>query len=160
MKESKKLKKSLCPFSKDCFRIFTAEAQRRKEIYNILCVFAFLRFNSHLKFCILKLMQNRIEIFKQMLEAEPENTMVMFGLAKEYEKLGQSSEVIALLETYLANADDEGNAYGMLAKAYEQNGEREKAMEIYRKGIEVSNAHGHPSMANDYQMTLDLDYAD
>jgi len=105
-------------------------------------------------------MQNRIEVFKQMLETEPENTMVMFGLAKEYEKLGQTDEVIALLENYLANADDEGNAYGMLAKAYQKNGEREKARAAYEKGIEISNAHGHPSMANDYQMTLDLDYAD
>ncbi len=105
-------------------------------------------------------MQNRIEVFKQMLEAEPTNTMVMFGLAKEYEKLGQMSEVIALLESYIAQADDEGNAYGMLAKAYEQNGEREKAKSTYEKGIAISNAHGHPSMASDYQMTLDSDYAE
>ena len=105
-------------------------------------------------------MQNRIEVFKQMLAQEPENTLVMFGLAKEYEKLNQHEEVIALLENYLANADDEGNAYGMLAKAYEQTGNREKAIAAYKKGIEVSNAHGHPSMAGDYQMTLDMDYAD
>lgn len=105
-------------------------------------------------------MQNRIEVFKQMLEADPENTMVMFGLAKEYEKLGETKEVINLLENYLAKADDEGNAYGMLATAYDQNGEREKAIETYQKGIEVSLAHGHPSMANDYRMTLDLDFAD
>jgi len=105
-------------------------------------------------------MTDRIEVFKQMLEVEPTNTMVMFGLAKEYEKLGQTAEVIALLESYIAQADDEGNAYGMLAKAYEQNGKRERAKATYEKGIEVSNAHGHPSMANDYQMTLDLDYSD
>ena len=86
--------------------------------------------------------------------------MVMFGLAKEYEKLGQNGEVITLLENYLSQADDEGNAYGMLAKAYEQNGEREKAKSTYEKGIEVSLAHGHPSMASDYQMTLDLDYSE
>lgn len=105
-------------------------------------------------------MQNRIEVFKQMLEADPNNTMVMFGLAKEYEKLGQTAEIIDLLEKYIAQADDEGNAYGMLAKAYEQTGNREKAVETYQKGIEVSLAHGHPSMANDYRMTLDLDFAD
>jgi len=105
-------------------------------------------------------MMDRIEVFKQMLDAEPTNTMVMFGLAKEYEKLGRSDEVITLLEKYLERADDEGNAYGMLAKAYEQSGEREKAKATYEKGIAVSNAHGHPSMASDYQMTLDLDYAD
>ena len=105
-------------------------------------------------------MTNRIEVFKQMLEVEPTNTMVMFGLAKEYEKLGRTSEVIALLESYIAKAEDEGNAYGMLAKAYEQNGEREQAKATYEKGIEVAGAHGHPSMASDYQMTLDLDYSD
>lgn len=105
-------------------------------------------------------MQNRIDVFKQMLESDPENSMVMFGLAKEYEKLGQTGEVISLLENYLAKADDEGNAYGMLAKAYEQSGDREKAIETYRKGIEVSMAHGHPSMANEYRMTLDMDFAD
>ena len=69
-------------------------------------------------------MQNRIEVFKQMLEADPENTMVMFGLAKEYEKVDQTEKLIAILEKYLAMADDEGNAYGMLAKAYEKSGDR------------------------------------
>ncbi len=105
-------------------------------------------------------MQNRIEVFKQMLETEPDNSMVMFGLAKEYEKLGETGEVIKLLENYLAGADDEGNAYGMLARAYEQMGERQKAIQTYEKGIEISLAHGHPSMANDYRMTLDLDFRD
>ena len=105
-------------------------------------------------------MQDRIEVFRQMLEAEPDNTMVMFGLAKEYEKLGQHGEVINLLEGYLAKADDEGNAYGVLANAYALSGNREKAIETYRRGIDVSMAHGHPSMANEYKMTLDLDYSD
>ena len=95
-----------------------------------------------------------------MLDTDPENTMVMFGLAKEYEKLGQHDEVITLLETYLARSDDEGNAYGVLANAYAQAGNREKAAEIYKKGIDVSMAHGHPSMANEYKMTLDLDFSD
>lgn len=105
-------------------------------------------------------MQDRIEVFRQMLEAEPDNTMVMFGLAKEYEKLGRHAEVIALLENYLASADDEGNAYGVLANAYALSGERDRAAETYRKGIDVSMAHGHPSMANEYRMTLDLGFAD
>jgi predicted Zn-dependent protease len=103
-------------------------------------------------------MENRIEVFREMLGSDPENTMVMFGLAKEYEKVGDHHAMIELLEKYLAKADDEGNAYGMLAKAYEITGHREKAIETYRKGIDVSMAHGHPSMANEYRMTLDLDF--
>jgi len=105
-------------------------------------------------------MQSRIEVFRQMLESEPDNTMVMFGLAKEYEKLGEHKQVIDTLEQYLAKAEDEGNAYGTLAMAYAQTGDREKAIETLKKGIEVSLAHGHPSMANEYKMTLDLDYGE
>lgn len=105
-------------------------------------------------------MQSRIEIFGQMLEADPDNTMVMFGLAKEYEKIGDYQKVIEILEQYLAKADDEGNAYGTLATAYTQTGDREKAIQTLKKGIDVSLAHGHPSMANEYKMTLDLDYSD
>ena len=105
-------------------------------------------------------MQNRIEVFKQMFASDADNTMVLFGLANEYQKIGDWENAIATLETYLSKADDEGNAYGMLAKAYEQTGMRDKAKTIYEKGIEVSMAHGHPTMANDYRMTLDSDYSD
>ena len=103
---------------------------------------------------------DRIEVFQQMLAADPSNTMVMFGLAKEYEKLGRHTDVIKVLEDYLSHADDEGNAYGTLANAYALSGDRDKAIEIYKKGIDVSMAHGHPSMANEYRMTLDLDFAE
>lgn len=103
-------------------------------------------------------MQNRIEVFEQMLAADPSNSMVMFGLAKEYEKTGEHRKVIELIERYLETADDEGNAYGTLARAYERAGDREKARAAFEKGAEVSTAHGHPSMANDYRMTLDLEY--
>ncbi|MGI8639250.1 MAG: tetratricopeptide repeat protein [Pyrinomonadaceae bacterium] len=105
-------------------------------------------------------MTNRIEVFKQMSESDPNNTMVLFGLANEYLKAENYAEAISALEDYLSKADDEGAAYGMLAKAYEKIGEREKAKSAYEKGIEVSNAHGHPSMASEYRMTLDLDYAE
>lgn len=105
-------------------------------------------------------MTDRIEVFEQMLAADPSNTMVMFGLAKEYEKQNRYEDVIRVLEDYLAKADDEGNAFGTLAQAYEKMGNREKAVETYKKGIDVSVAHGHPSMANEYRMTLDLDYSD
>lgn len=105
-------------------------------------------------------MSNRIEVFKQMLESDPNNTMVLFGLANEYQKLNDWQKTIETLEEYLNKADDEGAAYGMLAKAYEELGDSEKAKATYEKGIQVSLAHGHPTMANDYQQTLEFDYAD
>ncbi len=95
-----------------------------------------------------------------MLEVDPANTVVLFGLANEYQKAEDWHKTIETLEDYLTKADDEGAAYGMLAKAYERIGQLEEAKKIYEKGVEVSDAHGHPTMAQDYRMTLDTDYAD
>ena len=101
---------------------------------------------------------SRIEIFKQILETDPGNSNVLFGLAKEYEKAGLDEDLIETLNNYLASSDDEGNAYGMLASAYEKTGNREKAREVYQRGIEAALAHGHPSMAEEYRMTLSSEY--
>jgi len=103
---------------------------------------------------------SRIETFKQMLESDPENVLVRFGLANEYLKAERYEEAIAALNDYLQRSDDEGAAFGMLARAYEQMGEREKAREAYLRGIEAAQLHSHPSMAEDYRMTLETDYAD
>ncbi|HYY42795.1 MAG TPA: hypothetical protein VE775_08705, partial [Pyrinomonadaceae bacterium] len=94
---------------------------------------------------------SRIEVFEQMLASDPDNTMVMFGLAKEYEKLARHADVVALLNDYLKRANDEGNAYGMLANAYLKTGNRDAARRAYERGAEVALAHGHPSMAQDYK---------
>jgi predicted Zn-dependent protease len=103
---------------------------------------------------------SRIDVFRMMLVGDPENTAVMFGLAKEYEKAGRFGEMIEVLTEYLMRADDEGNAYGMLASAYLKDGNREAARRAYERGIEVANAHGHPSMAEDYRMSLETDFED
>lgn len=98
---------------------------------------------------------SRIDIFKQMLVSDPINSSILFGLAKEYEKTGQTAEMIETLERYLAISDDEGNAFGMLARAYETSGQREKAKETYQRGIEAAIAHGHPSMAEEYRSIVE-----
>lgn len=103
---------------------------------------------------------SRIDIFKQILETDPENNDVLFGLAKEYEKSGDYDQLIGILTRYLETADDEGNAYGMLARAYEKKGERARAKETYERGIAAALAHGHPGMAEEFRMTLASEYED
>jgi len=105
-------------------------------------------------------MTSRIEIFRLMLESDPDNTAVLFGLAKEYEKEGRFDDVIETLTEYLQRADDEGNAYGMLASAYLKTGRRDAARRAYERGAEVALAHGHPSMAEDYRFALESEFED
>lgn len=101
---------------------------------------------------------SRIDIFKQMLVNDPSNSSILFGLAKEYEKTGQTAEMIETLERYLAISDDEGNAFGMLARAYEKAEQRDQARQTYQRGVDAAAKHGHPSMAEDYREILASDY--
>jgi tetratricopeptide (TPR) repeat protein len=101
---------------------------------------------------------SRIDIFKQMLVSDPINSSILFGLAKEYEKAGETQGLIETLERYLAISDDEGNAFGMLARAYEKANQRDKAKESYQRGIEAAATHGHPSMAEEYREILESEF--
>ena len=103
---------------------------------------------------------SRIDIFRMMLEGDPDNTAVMFGLAKEYEKAGRFDEMVEVLADYLLRADDEGNAYGMLAAAHLRLGNRAAARRAYERGAEVAQAHGHPSMAQDYRSAVETEFED
>ena len=102
---------------------------------------------------------SRIEVFEQMLTGDPANTMVLFGLAKEYEKAGNDAKLIETLEKYLAAADDEGNAYGMLARAFERTSQTERARAAYQRGVDVATAHGHPGMAVEYKAILESEFS-
>lgn len=96
----------------------------------------------------------RIELFKKMVAADPDNTNVRFGLANELFKLERFEEAANELQTYLNQADDQGNAYGKLAQAFDRLGRIEEARAAYQQGIAAANRHGHPGMAQDFEMAL------
>lgn len=96
----------------------------------------------------------RIELFKKMIAADPNNSAVRFGLANELLKLERFEEAASELQTYLSQSDDQGNAYGKLAQALERLGKIDEARAAYQQGIATANRHGHPGMAQDFEMAL------
>ena len=98
--------------------------------------------------------ETRIEIFRKMLNDDPNNTTVRFGLANELLKLERFEEAVDELKTYLSQADDQGNAYGKLAQALEGLGRIDEARAAYEQGAAAANKHGHPGMAQDFEMAL------
>jgi predicted Zn-dependent protease len=98
--------------------------------------------------------EGRIELFKKMLDDDPKNTVVRFGLANELLKLARFEEAVAELRTYLSEADDQGAAYGKLAQALERLGLLDEARAAYQQGIAAANRHGHPGMAEEFEMAL------
>ncbi len=96
-----------------------------------------------------------------MVESEPDNTMVRYGLANELLKAERFAEAAQEFEEYLKRTDDEGAGYGMLARCYEKLDQRDKARQALERGIKAAETHGHAhTMAQDYRVTLETDYAD
>lgn len=99
--------------------------------------------------------EQRIDALRRMVEKRPDDVRARFGLAAEYERLGRWEDVVRELEAYLALAQDEGNAWGRLGRALRELGRDEQARAAYAKGIDAANRHGHPSMAAEFEETLD-----
>lgn len=97
----------------------------------------------------------RIENLRRMLEKHPDDPRLRFGLALELEKAGRWEEAAEELRRYLAMADDEGNAWGRLGAALRHLGRDEEARGAYRQGIAAALRHHHPSMAAEFEETLE-----
>lgn len=86
--------------------------------------------------------QSRIDIFRQMAEAQPDDAMIWYGLGSEYVKLEQWSEAVEALRNVLRINPDYTAAYQMLGSAHASLGEREDARRIWTEGVETANRTG------------------
>jgi predicted Zn-dependent protease len=98
---------------------------------------------------------DRIESLRKMLARNPGDARIRFGLALEYEKAGSWPEMVAELRTYLDATEDQGNAWGRLARALQHLGRADEARDAYRRGIEAAYRHGHPGMAAEFEEALE-----
>jgi len=84
---------------------------------------------------------SRIEIFEQMLIADPANGPVLFGLAKEYEKAAD------LTDRDLERANQKARA----ARAYSTAGDTAKSRTIW---AELASSSKNPSVAAEAKVRL------
>lgn len=97
----------------------------------------------------------RIQALRSMLERNPNDPRAHFGLATEYEKLELWDAAVEELQQYLALAEDQGNAWGRLGKAFRKAGRDAEAREAYQRGVQAAKTHGHPSMAAEFEEMLE-----
>lgn len=100
-------------------------------------------------------MSTRIEALERMLERRPDDGRLRFGLALEYQKAGRLGEAVRELRAYLESSEDEGNAWGRLGALLRASGDEEGARDAYRRGIQAAHRHGHPTMAAEFEQTLE-----
>lgn len=97
---------------------------------------------------------DRTAALRRMLERRPDDSRLRYGLAVELLNDGNLEEGVRLLRTYLDGADDEGNGWGRLGEALRALGRDDEAREAYRRGARAARAHGHPTMAEEFESVL------
>lgn len=99
-------------------------------------------------------MSDRAAALEHMLARRPDDVRLRFGLALEYLRDDRLEEAVRELQQYLAAATDEGNAWGRLGDALRRLGRDAEARAAYERGVGVAEAHGHPSMAEEFREVL------
>ncbi len=99
---------------------------------------------------------SRIEQLKTLIQKDPSNPLGRYGLANELFKAELYEDTIVEINEYLKLKEDEGAVYRMLAECYVKLGNIEKAKESYSKGVEAANRHGHPSMAEEFEESIEF----
>ena len=85
---------------------------------------------------------NRIEQFRKMAEADPENELGHFSLAKAYMEKGLHDEATASLTRVIELNANMSKAYQMLGEAYDKLDRRQDAIEWMSKGLQVADKQG------------------
>jgi predicted Zn-dependent protease len=86
--------------------------------------------------------QSRIDIFRQMASASPDDAMIWYGLGSEYVKVENWEEAVMALRNVVRINPDYTAAYQMLGTALMSQGEREEARRTWTSGIEAAGRTG------------------
>jgi uncharacterized protein HemY len=98
---------------------------------------------------------SRIEALTRLLQANPGDATAHYMLGHEYCKAGMYREAAEAMGQYLAQADDEGAAYRILAEALLRLERSEDAKQAYRAGLAAATRHGHAPLIAEYTAALE-----
>jgi tetratricopeptide (TPR) repeat protein len=99
---------------------------------------------------------NRLEILKQMVGQDPNNTFARYGLAMEYANSGNLNEAIAEFQALLQRDENYCAAYYHGGQALEKLGQVEEARVLYEKGIEACTRKGDLHTRSEIEAALNL----
>lgn len=101
-------------------------------------------------------MLSRIDHIQKMLADEPNDPFLRYALALELARDKQLTKAIEQVEKLIQDQEQYLPAYYQLGKWYEQAGNHTKAVETFRKGIEIAHEQGNHKTLNELQEALFL----
>ena len=87
-------------------------------------------------------MSERLEKLQRMLEREPDDPFLLYGIALEHKKLGDSEKAIEFLDRTIARDAGCCYAYHQKGLVYESAGDVESAKRAYRAGVAAAEKKG------------------
>ena len=85
---------------------------------------------------------SRAEMFRKLLEKDPENPMILFSLGNELFKEGEYAEARTHLRRAIENKPDYSVAYRTLGRAHFELHEAAEARRVFTEGREVAEKNG------------------
>ena len=95
-----------------------------------------------------------IKALQKLLDQGQDNLLLRFGLGQALLKDKQLTEAITHLEKALEFDPAHSASLKLLGKAYATNGDSDKAIEIYTKGIEQAEQKGDIQAAKEMKVFL------
>ena len=86
--------------------------------------------------------QDRLDALSALVEAQPGEPMIWYGLANEYIKLTRWREAVEALTRVVTLNPDYTSAYQLLGTALMNLGRADEARQAWTEGIEVANRTG------------------
>ena len=82
--------------------------------------------------------RDRIKLIKEMLSTNNTDPFLNYAAALEYNKIGDKEEAVNLLVGIVKNNPDYLGTYYQLGKLYDEQGQFEKAIDIFKKGRKIA----------------------
>lgn len=82
--------------------------------------------------------KNRIPELARRVKEDPSDSFSKFALALELKKIGEQAKVLTLFRDIEMNDPEYVGVYYHLGALYEEMGENIKALNTYKKGIEIA----------------------
>ena len=95
-------------------------------------------------------------MLKSMVEQNPSDSFLRYGLAMEYRNRGELELAISEFRALMAAAPDYVPAYFHAGQTLERTGEVDEARQVYEKGIAAATRKGDAHAKSELEGALDL----
>jgi Flp pilus assembly protein TadD len=101
-------------------------------------------------------MTDRMRQLQRMLEQQPDDAFLLYGMAMEHKKEGDAAAALEYLGRVTLKDPNHSYAYYQRGLVHESQGDTEAARRSYREGIEAADRSGDAHARGELEAALDM----